>query len=68
MSEDTDDIEASYKPSVDVNEDSASSVCREDIRHVLTNEEAQDMTEGTVYVENIIQSLASDAFQPKYSI
>ena len=60
--EDTDDIETSYKPSVDVNEDSASSVCREDIRQVFTNEEAQG-TEGTV-VENIILSLTSDAFQP----
>ena len=64
MSEDTDDIETSYKPSVDVNEDSAS--CKEDIGQVLTKE-AEDMTEGTE-VENIIWSLESDSFQSKYSI
>ena len=63
MPEDTDDLEATNKHSVDVNGDFASSVCEVDIGQVLTKE-IKDMTEGTV-VENINWSLASYAFQPK---
>ena len=55
MSEDTDDLEWRF----------CSSMREVDIGQVLTKE--ADMTEGTV-VEYIDWSLASDAFQPKYSI